>query len=683
MSSKRRMPPRSARSSVRTLSARSRTLPIQLKPIDYIKQADFDDHLCVSPEPSSPSSKRHNTSLFDDDICSPFPSSQTSLNTSSSLTPVQQPPSKPLKAALQQLLNANIEYSVNSLVKRKRALSKIDADDSGDGSIKAKISNTSGRSGDQLTPLKEAGLAAGAPRQVRRSIRYFGAKSKSVLSYTPSPCEDSGYSCFLANASSLLGTSCCHGLSSASSSSDLNVTPDHGAFGKLYSRQHSCNKKLLEREDAFYKSLQPRRLLEWSDNKNLFLTLQNYMSSLKVRKHKIKLDQHMLLRHPELDARMRWVLFDWMMEVCDSFGLQRATFYLAQYYVDAYLTKTGVRSTQTTPLVSPATSSMISMCSPQLPTVPAVPTFNTSAHNGKESFNTSTPDLGDFGHAADFENLAVPKTHLQLLGITALFVAAKMEEINPPRLTRFSYITDGACTNDDITRQEVVLLQALNWVLCPVTVYDWLRIYLQTTYYYLIKAKPTARTRSGKAMQAQIPTSLSKMEVSRGYCEDVSFNPIVFAQMCQLLDLATLDVESLQFQPYELAASILYHFSSQNTAKKASNLNMSKLVDCVSWLTPMALSLKDAGLVKEPNRHANVPDNPRNYRDAPQCQWYNVQYHDQNTVELLENVLEKRKTQAAKSPAKELENRVNTRSRTSNSQSSSVSPSSSGTLSPN
>ena len=61
---------------------------------------------------------------------------------------------------------------------------------------------------------------------------------------------------------------------------------------------------------------------------------------------------------------------------------------------------------------------------------------------------------------------------------------------------------------------------------------------------------------------------------------------MVFAQMCQMLDLAILDLNCWQWQPHELAAAILYHFSSQNVAKKASNLNMNSLSECVSWLTP-------------------------------------------------------------------------------------------------
>ena len=53
----------------------------------------------------------------------------------------------------------------------------------------------------------------------------------------------------------------------------------------------------------------------------------------------------------------------------------------------------------------------------------------------------------------------VPKAQLQLLGITALFIAAKLEEIYPPKLSEFAYVTDSACSVDDIVRQEMIILK--------------------------------------------------------------------------------------------------------------------------------------------------------------------------------------------------------------------------------
>ena len=46
-----------------------------------------------------------------------------------------------------------------------------------------------------------------------------------------------------------------------------------------------------------------------------------------------------------------------------------------------------------------------------------------------------------------------------MIGITALFVASKIEEIYPPKLMEFAYVTDGACTEDQILTQELLLLK--------------------------------------------------------------------------------------------------------------------------------------------------------------------------------------------------------------------------------
>ncbi|VDP09723.1 unnamed protein product [Soboliphyme baturini] len=76
---------------------------------------------------------------------------------------------------------------------------------------------------------------------------------------------------------------------------------------------------------------------------------------------------------------MRSILLDWLSEVCEVYKLHRETFHLAVDYTDRYLSK----------------------------------------------------------------EKNVPKSRLQLVGITSLFIAAKMEEIYPPKLSDFAYVTDG------------------------------------------------------------------------------------------------------------------------------------------------------------------------------------------------------------------------------------------------
>src|ERR1700733_14474110 len=64
-------------------------------------------------------------------------------------------------------------------------------------------------------------------------------------------------------------------------------------------------------------------------------------------------------------------------------------------------------------------------------------------------------------------------------GITCLFVAAKIQEIYPPKLSQFSFVTDGACTEKQILEMELVLMKALKWKLNPLTSAGYLNLYLQ------------------------------------------------------------------------------------------------------------------------------------------------------------------------------------------------------------
>merc|ERR1719498_2333085 len=57
----------------------------------------------------------------------------------------------------------------------------------------------------------------------------------------------------------------------------------------------------------------------------------------------------------------------------------------------------------------------------------------------------------------------VMRKKLQLLGVVAMFIASKFEEINPPELHEFVHITDNAYTKDDVLVMECTMLTALNW----------------------------------------------------------------------------------------------------------------------------------------------------------------------------------------------------------------------------
>lgn len=57
----------------------------------------------------------------------------------------------------------------------------------------------------------------------------------------------------------------------------------------------------------------------------------------------------------------------------------------------------------------------------------------------------------------------VQKTNLQLVGVTALWIAAKMEEIQPPPVHDFTYISDDAYTYTEVIEFESQMLKTLGW----------------------------------------------------------------------------------------------------------------------------------------------------------------------------------------------------------------------------
>ncbi|TWW67061.1 G1/S-specific cyclin-E1 [Takifugu flavidus] len=97
-------------------------------------------------------------------------------------------------------------------------------------------------------------------------------------------------------------------------------------------------------------------------------------------------DVHMMEKHPHLQPKMRAILLDWLMEVSEVYKLHRETYHLAQDYFDRFM------ATQRN----------------------------------------------------------VFKSTLQLIGITCLFIAAKVEE--------------------------------LKWSLSPQTPVSWLNVYMQVAY---------------------------------------------------------------------------------------------------------------------------------------------------------------------------------------------------------
>lgn len=59
--------------------------------------------------------------------------------------------------------------------------------------------------------------------------------------------------------------------------------------------------------------------------------------------------------------------------------------------------------------------------------------------------------------------LPVARRRLQLVGVAGMFVASKFEQIDPPRVADFVYITDNTYTKEDILSMECTMLSALSF----------------------------------------------------------------------------------------------------------------------------------------------------------------------------------------------------------------------------
>ena len=86
----------------------------------------------------------------------------------------------------------------------------------------------------------------------------------------------------------------------------------------------------------------------------------------------------------------------------------------------------------------------------------------------------------------------VTRIKYQCLGITALMIACKHEEINVPKVEDFIYITDNAYTKDEVFQMENDVLSKLNFSLLypsPIKFYEYLSLHFKFTKQYHMLGK--------------------------------------------------------------------------------------------------------------------------------------------------------------------------------------------------
>jgi len=249
----------------------------------------------------------------------------------------------------------------------------------------------------------------------------------------------------------------------------------------------------------------------------------------------------------EFPQSFRNILVDWIFEVSQEFRLHRETTHLSLNYLDRYL------STVTT----------------------------------------------------------IKRKELQLLGVTALFVAAKLEEIYPPNVRDFSAVTDGLFTYQDLHVTELKILDAIKWKMVPPTLNYWVNFYLQNS------------TRvTGPECDEEVARTTHDLKHFFG----PKFMVDKYARVMSLVDVAVHDFKSLEF-PYSLLAAsatslILDDEQHKNLVFKSSGFSLQQTEECRTWLIKY---------LEYPGVNVSVTKPAK----ASPTDWFNLQHHNDKLLSLL------------------------------------------------
>jgi len=140
-----------------------------------------------------------------------------------------------------------------------------------------------------------------------------------------------------------------------------------------------------------------------------------------VRKHRKHLKNYIESRlQTDINSDMRSVLVDWLIEVAEEFRIQPDTLFLSIHYIDQYLSR-----------------------------------IDTS----------------------------LTRSRFQLVGMTALLIASKYEELYVPTIADLIFISDNTYTREEIIAMEATILNVLNFDITVFTVKHFSQIYLNIIFF--------------------------------------------------------------------------------------------------------------------------------------------------------------------------------------------------------
>lgn len=212
----------------------------------------------------------------------------------------------------------------------------------------------------------------------------------------------------------------------------------------------------------------------------------------------------------------------------------------------------------------------------------------------------------------------IPRTRLQLIGLAALFISSKLEEIQPPNLHDLVQICDELYCETEIAEMELEICSKLRWNLCPNNSLIWLRFYMNN----LIEE-------AGRDCASDYIMGNCRVDYVRD-C-NVDYNREYYNDNFRLLIEEKLDFlihfkEYLDFKPSNLSAALIYLHTPKREEDQQKILNctgkrIENLQSEIDWIRSINLEsdIKFKGKVA-----SNSLEN-------------NCDLSDQEFVEIIEN----------------------------------------------
>ncbi|KAL3634156.1 putative cyclin-A3-1 [Castilleja foliolosa] len=138
--------------------------------------------------------------------------------------------------------------------------------------------------------------------------------------------------------------------------------------------------------------------------------IYEYLHNMEMEAKRRPLSDYLEKVQKDINASMRGVLVDWLVEVAEEYKLLSDTLYLTVSYIDRFLSTN-----------------------------------------------------------------VISRKKLQLLGVSSMLIASKYEEISPPHVEDFCYITDNTYTKEEVVKMEADVLKSLKFEIGNPTVKTFLR----------------------------------------------------------------------------------------------------------------------------------------------------------------------------------------------------------------